>query len=159
MTKGKPWSVEEEKLVKELAAQGVPVSTIAERMQKSEENVRQKLRRLGIKLKVVVVSSYRDATTTSRLDLPKELPTIEEAMKTLAAALKSLERQDLKTSEILRLKSIIQGVKIYKEIFADYVDYLGIEAEQAELRRLYEARISIQEKTTSKKSTSGPDSS
>ena len=64
-----------------MTAQGVPVSAIAERMQKSEENVRQKLRRLGIKLKVVVVPSYRDATTTSRLDLPKELPTIEETTK------------------------------------------------------------------------------
>jgi len=29
-------------------------------------------------------------------------------------------------------------VKIYKELFADYVDYRGIEAELVDLRRKYE---------------------
>ncbi len=58
-------------------------------------------------------------------------------MKTLSAALKALEQPGLDQAEVLRLRSIISGVKIYKELFADYVDYRGLEAEVVELRKKY----------------------
>jgi len=47
--------------------------------------VRQKIRRLGLE----VVDQNRSVwSTTSKLILPKELPSIEEALKLLAGALK-----------------------------------------------------------------------
>ena len=76
-------------------------------------------------------------TTTSKLELPDELPSVEEALKTLAAALKALDAPGLGKSEVLRLRNIISGVKVYKELLADYVNYRGLEAELLELRQKY----------------------
>ncbi len=63
------------------------------------------------------------------------MPSIEEELRKLAAALSALETPGLEQAETLRLRSIIQGVKIYKELFEDYVDYRGLEAEVAEVKR------------------------
>ncbi len=52
---------------------------------KPEEAVRQKIRRLGLE---VVEQKKIVCSTTS---LPKELPSVEETLKTLSAALTSLE--------------------------------------------------------------------
>ena len=61
------------------------VSEITKQMQRAclEDAIRQKCRRLG--LKVVVNRPGKTVTTTSDLVIPKELPTIEEALKILAA--------------------------------------------------------------------------
>jgi hypothetical protein len=86
----------------------------------------------------VVVQPESRRTTTTKLTLPSELPTVEDELKVLSAALKALEQPGLEQSETLRLRSIIQGVRIYKDLFADYVDYRGIEMELVELRTKYE---------------------
>jgi len=57
----------------------------------------------------------------SSLELPKNLSSIEDPLKTLSAALVALETPGLNQSEVLRLRGIISGVKIYKEIFAGYL--------------------------------------
>ena len=67
--------------------------------------------------------------------LPDELPSVETALKTLSATLKTLETPGLKQEEILQLKTIINGIKIYKELLADYIDYRSIEAELLEENR------------------------
>jgi hypothetical protein len=72
------------------------------------------------------------------LELPDELPSVEETLKTLAAALKGLEKPGLKKDEILRLRGIISGAKIYKELIADYINYRALEAELLEWRNKYE---------------------
>ena len=87
---------------------------------------------------VVVVQPKSERTTTSNLVLPEDLPSVKDQLKVLSAALKELETPGLEQSEVLRLRSIIQGVKIYQELFVDYVDYRGIEAELVELRGKYE---------------------
>jgi hypothetical protein len=66
------------------------------------------------------------------------LPSVEETLKKLAAALTALETPGLDQSEVLRLRGIIQGCKVYKEILAEYADYRGLEAELLELRAKYE---------------------
>ena len=86
----------------------------------------------------VVVQPESQRTTTTGLILPLELPSVEDELKVLSAALKALEQQGLEQSETLRLRSIIQGVRIYEDLFADYVDYRGIEMELVELRTKYE---------------------
>jgi hypothetical protein len=42
---------------------------------------------------------------------------------------------------VLRLRGIIAGVKIYKEIFADYLDYRGLEERLVELEGKYESLV------------------
>jgi hypothetical protein len=129
MPKGKPWTVEEEKRLREMVQQKKSLVVMAEAFGKSPESIKKKMVRLGLK---VVVRQIQQTTTSN------ELPSVEEALKTLNKALRSLETPGLDQTETLRLRSIIQGVKIYKELFADYVDYRGIEAELVELRRDFE---------------------
>jgi len=43
-------------------------------------------------------------------------------MKRLSAALSALEVPSIEKKETIRLRCFIQGAKIYKELFADYVD-------------------------------------
>jgi hypothetical protein len=68
------------------------------------------------------------------LKLPQRLSSVEK-LKVLDAALTALEQPGLNRAEVSRLHNIIQGVKIYQELFAKYVDYRGLEAEVLELRR------------------------
>lgn len=131
MTKGKPWTAEEERLLEQMLRENKSVRAIAKALGKTRDCVRIKIARLGLD---VVVQAKQQRTTTSSLTLPADLPSVEEALKTLSAALKALETPGLDQAETLRLRSIIQGVKIYKELFADYVDYRGFEAEVLELR-------------------------
>jgi hypothetical protein len=56
-----------------------------------------------------------------------ELPNIEEILKQVAFALQSLKTPDLSHAEIQRFRSMIQGAKVYKELFAEYAHYLEIE--------------------------------
>ena len=72
------------------------------------------------------------------MELPDELPSVEEALKTLAALLKALDAPGLERGEVLRLRGILSGAKVYKELLADYINYRGIEAELLELRKKFD---------------------
>jgi hypothetical protein len=134
MTKGKPWPNEKETQLQELVASKTALPVIAKTLGKSEEAVRQKIARLGLE---VVEQKKIVCSTTS--NLPAELFSIEEALKKLAAALVALETPGLDKAEVLRLRRIISGCKIYKDLFSDYVNYRGLETELLELRRNYDA--------------------
>jgi hypothetical protein len=69
------------------------------------------------------------------LKLPERLPSVEEELKVLSAAIEALRLPGLCRSEVSRLHNIIMGVKVYQELFAQYVNYRGLEAEVLELRR------------------------
>ena len=60
--------------------------------------------------------------------------TVEQAMLSLAAAMKALEQPGLDKTEISRLRSLVQLSKVYQEKFSEYVHYLRIE-EVAGLRK------------------------
>jgi hypothetical protein len=75
--------------------------------------------------------------SSPKLKLPEELPSIEETLKTLEAALEALQTPGLEKTDVLRLRSIIAGAKAYKELLADYINYRGLEAELLELREKY----------------------
>jgi hypothetical protein len=130
--KGKPWSVDEERQLRKLREDGKTVAEIASRIKKSEGAVKQKLARLGMK-QVVVTSQNSVVTTTSELIIPEELPSVEDQLKVLAAALDELKRPDLEQNDVLRLRTVIQGVKTYKELFVDYVNYRALEHKVEEL--------------------------
>ena len=131
MTKGKPWTVEEERKLRELFSKHVSVAEIAKALNKSHEAVKQKI--IHLELKEEEPPKLRGSSSSSRLKIPKELPSIETALKDLIAALDALKKSDLGSAEVLRLRSIIQGVKIYKELFADYVNYRGHEVEMVKM--------------------------
>src|SRR4030042_1672772 len=129
--RGKPWTVDEEKQLRELLQEGLNAHEIGAKMGKAPNAVYEKAKRLGSR---VIFSCNKKIITSPQVHLD-ELPSVEEKLKALAGALEALETPGLDRSEVLRLRSIIQGVKIYQELFASFVDYRGIEAELLEVRR------------------------
>jgi inosine/xanthosine triphosphate pyrophosphatase family protein len=96
------------------------------RLKKSPEAIKQKLRRLG--LKVVTIKNSGATTTSSELIMPEDLPSVEEALLKVAAAMNALEKPGLSKTEIMRLRALIQTSGIYQQRFAEYVNYRQIEA-------------------------------
>lgn len=135
--KGKPWSLDDEKKLKEWVTSGVSIEAIVLSFENrfTKEAVLKKANRLG--LEVVGVEKKIAKTTTSKLELPEELPSVEETLKTLAGALKGLQTPGLDKCEVLRLRGIISGAKVYQERVAEYVHYREIETELLELRQKY----------------------
>ena len=115
--KGKPWSVEEEKQLREMVQEHKRLNEIAGVFGKSLEAVRVKIRRLGLvvvdrkkkiicsttttsnltlpeeamrqkirrlRLEVVGAKGYR---TTTSIKMPKELPSVDEALKDLVTTI------------------------------------------------------------------------
>ncbi len=130
MTKGRPWTRDQEKKLQDLVKAKVSPETIARELGISVGSVLQKMRRLG--LEVVVHCDLQNTTTT---DLPKELFTVEQVLLSLARAVKSLEQPGLDKDEVLRLRSLIQGCRVYQDKFAEYVNYRRIEGDLMELRK------------------------
>jgi hypothetical protein len=135
--RGKEWSIEQEKQLKKLVEEKVSLPAIAEAVGKSLEAVRVKARRLGL----VVVDREKkilcSTTTTANLVLPEELFSIEQVLMELHAAVIGLKVSGLDKIEVIRLRGIIAGCKVYKEILAEYMDYRGLEAELMEWRTKY----------------------
>ena len=98
--KGKPWSVDEEQRLKQMLLENKSVRVIAKAMGKTRDCVRKKIERLGIEVVVRSENQQRSTTSSLSLVLPGELPSVEEALKVLAAAMKALETPGLdKTAE------------------------------------------------------------
>ena len=137
--KGKPWSVEDEKKLKDWVTSGVSVDALVFSFdgQYTKDAIYKKMERLG--LEVVDEEKKNISTTTSlELELPAELPSVEETLLKLSAALKALEKPGLEKNEVLRLRGIIAGAKVYKELLADYMNYRGLEVKLLELKKKYE---------------------
>jgi hypothetical protein len=71
----------------------------------------------------------------SRLKTDGPLPSIEERLRVLNAALVALEKPGLSMAETSRLNKLIQGTKIYQEQFALFVNYRALENKVLELER------------------------
>ena len=137
MTKGKPWSPELEKMLIDFVATNTSLSVIAKKLGKPEEAVRMKIRRLGLEV-VDQRKKFRCSTTNAELVLPEELFSVEEVLKELHAAVLGLKAPGLDKTEVIRLRDIIAGCKVYKEMLVDYMDYRGLEAELMEWKAKYE---------------------
>jgi hypothetical protein len=68
-------------------------------------------------------------TTSPKIVLPEELPTVEETLRKLAGALDMAVRGGLTKAEVNRLQVVANIASKYKEILADYLDYRGLEIE------------------------------
>jgi hypothetical protein len=135
--KGKPWTIDEEKQLKELIEAKTPIDVIAVKLNRQPDAVMIKCKRLKLKLEVVVAKSYTTTTTTTSLVLPKELLSVEEALKILAGALKASCKSGLDKVEVQRLQVVATLARTYKDILADYMDYRGLEVEMLEWRAKY----------------------
>ena len=148
------WSVDEERQLTKLWREGVTDPEILTvRLKRKPDAIRKKLQRLGL-----VVGRDKTAGTTTNgvritdkreaLDIPEELPTVEEALKMQMGALNALRQPNLPRVEIMRLRAIIEGVKIYKALFADYLDYRGIEKELVRIhKQLEEEKLRLMQET------------
>lgn len=134
MTKGKPWTNEEEKELQILVKAGASPSAIAQKMGKTYAATVKKCERLGL-----VVDVTRGLRTSTSIKLPKDLPTIEEALQMLAGALKKACEPGLDKVEVQRLQVIATLARTYKDMFAEYLDYRGIEKRLVELEAKYAA--------------------
>jgi hypothetical protein len=159
--RGKPWSIDEERQLRQLLEEGKGFSDISQVMGKSRVSVKNKLYNLGLSLKdnpqlqiPITVSSpsslsskapianpVPDAAPVSVNEVALEmkatgpLPSVEEKLRVLDAALVALEQPGLRAAEVSRLHNIIQGVKVYQQLFADFVNYRALESEVLELRK------------------------
>jgi hypothetical protein len=134
MPKGKPWTAEQEAELKHLVESGETLEVISTRLGKSQGAVREKAKRLGLK---VVVGRRRQKTTTSEIRLPPELPSVEEALKILAGALEAASKPGLDRVEVQRLQVVATLARTYKDLLADYIGYRQIEAKLVELEAKY----------------------
>ena len=146
MTRGKPWSVDEEKQLKALVEAKTPLSVIAEKLSKSPDAVSKKCRRL--KLEVVDAKGYR---TTTSISMPKELPSVEETLKMLAGALKASCKSGLDKVEVQRLQVVATLARTYEDVLARYVNYRGIEAKLVKMEENYERLLGEKSKDVASK--------
>ena len=142
--RGKPWTVEEEKQLKELATAKTPLHVIAKLLHRRKGAVEIKCRRLEIE--VVVEKKNFVPTTTSILPLPEDLLSVEEALQMLAGALKEACKAGLTKVEVQRLRVLAGVAKTYEAMLANYVKYREIEARIAEMEKKYESLL--REKTS-----------
>jgi hypothetical protein len=95
MTKGKQWTVQQEAELKTLVESNANIEKIAVTFGKTPGAIIIKCQRLGLKLQA------KGYVNTSVL-IPRELPSIEEALKMLAGALKTAVKPGLDKVEVQR---------------------------------------------------------
>jgi len=140
MTKGKPWDINEERQLRDLVEQGKGIDEISRIMVKTQDAIRQKM--IDLKLKEEKHAIHRKSRfSSSKLELPSDLPTVEETLQILAAALRKGAEAGLDKDEVQRLQVVATLAKTYKELFADYLDYRGLEERLIELERKYDALV------------------
>ena len=137
MTKGKPWSVEQTRQLVELRNNGKTVAEISGLMNKSFDAIKQKLRRLGLKV-VTVENSEGSTSSCSEMILPEVLPSVEEALLKLVAAMNALENPKLTKTDVMRLRTLIQTSTIYQKKLAEYINYKRIERKLVKTDELLE---------------------
>jgi len=96
----------------------------------------------------VAVSDHPPAAASASAACPREadtlaiqaksnepLPTIEEQLHVLNSAIVAMQRPGISRAEVARQSKIIEGVKVYNDLFAKFVDYRGLEIKVLELER------------------------
>ena len=87
MTRGKPWTVDEETTLKALVEANTPLDAIAIKLKKKPDGIYVKCLRLGL--------TQKPHNNPSNVPLPKELISVEEALKKLATALETVSTPGL----------------------------------------------------------------
>ncbi|HSQ48385.1 MAG TPA: SANT/Myb-like DNA-binding domain-containing protein [Candidatus Deferrimicrobiaceae bacterium] len=177
--RGKSWSVEEEKWLRELIGEGLGIDRISKVMGKTRVSVMSKMYHLGLALVdagtappppasspassstphqtgnqalnngpsvssttvlnpvVALAAAPASEVDASAAQLKEDgpLPSIEEQLHVLNAAIVALRRPGISRVEVARYSKIIDGVKVYNDLFAKFVDYRGLEIKVLELEK------------------------
>jgi len=123
---GKIWVAQEEAELKALVEANLNVIDIAAKLKKTPKAVITKCERLGLQLQT-------EGYVNTSIPIPRELPSIEEALKMLAGALKASVKPGLNRLEVQRLEAVANISKMYKELLADYVHYRDVERKLKEM--------------------------
>ena len=139
--RGKAWSIDEERLLRQLVQEGRGTLEISQIMGKTRVSVKAKLSNLCLSVVVATGQKCGVATAAATASSPtpdvesppasvaesapiatafvgdvavlksnEPLPSIEEKLQALAAALRALERPGLGPTEISRLRNIIEAI-------------------------------------------------
>jgi len=81
---------------------------------------------------------YEILFSSSELQIPEEAPSVEEALKILASALKSLAVPGSDNTEIRRLQTLVTVFKTYKPLFTNYMHHQEIKKQPVESTAKYE---------------------
>jgi hypothetical protein len=106
MPKGKPWSREETKQLLELRGDGKTTTEIADRMGKSRDAIKQKLRRLG--LKVVTIENLcarASKTDVMRLRTLIQTSTIYQKRFAEYVGYRNIERKVIEANELMERRA------------------------------------------------------
>jgi hypothetical protein len=125
---GKIWTAQEETDLKALVQANANVDEIAAKIGKSPKAIMVKCHRLGLWLQT---ESY----VSTSIPIPRELPSVEEALKMLAGALKASVKPGLNRLEVQRLETVANISKTYKELLADYAHYREVERKLEEMEK------------------------
>jgi hypothetical protein len=131
MTKGKPWTMDEEASLKALADSNTPIDIMAAKLNRKPDAVYVKCIRLGL--------TKRPQTLVSSIPLPKELPSPEEVLKKFVAAFDTACTIGLEAVEVQRLKVVDSMSKTYKELLAAYLNSREIERRLNDMEAKYDA--------------------
>jgi len=104
-----------------------------------------KLERLGLNLAATRLEVSGD------LKMPKELPSLEEVLKIVAAAILKASQHGLGKTELQRLDTIANLYKAYAAGLEQYVGYRKIEADIVEMKQKYAELVSKKAESSASK--------
>lgn len=143
--KGKPWNVEEENKLRDWFKSGITDLAVLSKNfegKYSRQTGRQKIFAWGFKRKTS--GEKNTSCFSSELVLPEELPSVEEALKDLAAAMNALKTPGLSKTEVMRLRCLIRTSSLYQKRIVEYMDYRGTEKWLIELEEKYDGVVKRQ---------------
>lgn len=111
------------------------IPKIARKLNRTDDSVYQKLRRLGL---IGLNVGGARIQVSSTFEIAKNLPSPEEVLKIVAGALNKATEPGLGKTELQRLSTIVDLSKEYREGLKEYVNYKAIEAKLVELEQKYE---------------------
>ncbi len=150
MTKGLPWTPEEEAQLKQLVETKTPIDVMARTLKRTSLAIMVKCQRLGI---LAAAPNYE---TASVLPLPSDLPSVEEALRRLAGALEASCQQGLSKVEVQRLQVVATLARAYKDILADYLNYREVEVKLNDMEAKYASLLATTRTTKSQNNAPQP---
>ena len=126
------WTPEQKTALTSMVEEGKSIDELCAVFHRSSEAIAMKLKRMGLPIPTGEKSFAKNAenkvtetatTTTPKLEPMKfeELPSPNMAMGLLWAAVRRLQEPDVSREEAKKLRLILQGVKSYIHLDADYV--------------------------------------
>ena len=141
MPKGKPWSRDEEKRLRQMVQSGASISDLAEAFSLPCDAIRMKLSRIGLKV-VVQKKKYKKPRTTTSV-LSSEIITHEQGLSTLAAVIEALKQPGLDKMELQRLRILVVAVSKYDFVLEKFERWdefenrlLDVEKKIAEVKKV-----------------------